>query len=810
MPQPSTGLNPNLNPDTLYGALSEPDDEEFAEQLRCAAVAQAANPGVGQNHGQVLKYNENHDERGRFASSEGEPSASSPNQPISDKLVHDLANRLKEPDGGFTVHPKGHEPKTGFAVANKTGGVVVRAKYANNPRMMRAAIKDFVSRFPAHDPNLHIGGWKVDKDYGDSGLKKGDVTLDQVHVIGDQATAEKMGRENNQAAIFNLGTFQTIDTGGNGNQPEEWKPPAQKMVWVRKGGPGSGNFGHEGRPGERGGSGSGGAAQDKNGNDLVDLKGNPVPVNSDGTLTLYHHTAPETADKIRGTGSFKSLMNTQEVYFTNKRNSEYAAGFGKGEVVAHIPANLVELNDAFPDGEVHVAVDKNLIKPSMIETSVAKGGPGSGNFGHEGRPGERGGSGSGGGIGTVAVNADGLRAGITLAADRPYTGTQNAKDMATDAHNVYEAEYYANPEDGAYGQKGSVPPLASQEEAQSLADKIMAKYGGDKPPTVEVSVTKPYALDNELDASGTAGATHGGEVPHSYEIELDPKYGMTQQVLIHELAHALNQDQGGNGHGKYFRETYALLLQNELPTYEKSFAQGWNLTEQKFDQALTKAARAQVANARINTAHGPMTCITLLQAPVKKDAMTTASLPEVTIDQGQKRKKRKVLKWVDLRDRTARNRNPSVTTRIDPAHYPEEVILKGGSGSGYFGHEGRPGERGGSAAVADAPGGFGVGVPKEVARRFGDQVEKVLTDAGHTGFKVRRSEGVGPLFSSRDGAIIADAQPPEKMAIVHHPDPAALDAMDYTLNTNGYHSVIREADPEIGLRPRLEVRKFGS
>lgn len=102
-------------------------------------------------------------------------------------------------------------------------------------------------------------------------------------------------------------------------------------------------------------------ATDVNGSPIEDLDGNPVPVNADGTLTLYHRTTPEAADRIRSTGRFVSAENTQEVFFSTKLDG-LAEGYGDAVVVVKIRPDLVRLDDAFRDGEVHVAVERRRIR----------------------------------------------------------------------------------------------------------------------------------------------------------------------------------------------------------------------------------------------------------------------------------------------------------------------------------------------------------------------------------------------------------------------------------------------------------------
>lgn len=108
-------------------------------------------------------------------------------------------------------------------------------------------------------------------------------------------------------------------------------------------------------------------ARDANGNDLIDLDGVPVPVNPDGTITLYHRTTPAAKAEIERTGSWLSRENTGGVYFsTDPATDSYAAGYGDVLVSARVPARLVHLNDAFHNGEVHVEVSRRALTGAML------------------------------------------------------------------------------------------------------------------------------------------------------------------------------------------------------------------------------------------------------------------------------------------------------------------------------------------------------------------------------------------------------------------------------------------------------------
>jgi len=104
------------------------------------------------------------------------------------------------------------------------------------------------------------------------------------------------------------------------------------------------------------------APLDQGGSPLQDLNGVPVPVNEDGTITLYHRTTPETAQRIRETGRFVSAENTNEAFFST-RAAGYAEGYGDATVEVRADPSDVRLDDAFQDGEIHVAAHVDRVRP---------------------------------------------------------------------------------------------------------------------------------------------------------------------------------------------------------------------------------------------------------------------------------------------------------------------------------------------------------------------------------------------------------------------------------------------------------------
>lgn len=108
-------------------------------------------------------------------------------------------------------------------------------------------------------------------------------------------------------------------------------------------------------------------ANDKEGNPLEDYHGKPIPTNKDGTLTLYHHTTPENADKIKQSGKWMSKESTQEIWFSN-RKGEHADGYGTGGVVkVKVHPRIVRQTDSFPSGEHYFAIHKNHLTKKHIQ-----------------------------------------------------------------------------------------------------------------------------------------------------------------------------------------------------------------------------------------------------------------------------------------------------------------------------------------------------------------------------------------------------------------------------------------------------------
>lgn len=187
----------------------------------------------------------------------------------------------------------------------------------------------------------------------------------------------------------------------------------KNIITVLKGGPGSGNFGHSGRPGERGGSGDAGSGEWKDAPKLNtmarqvkvqrEIKQN-LKIDGHQPLSVYANErssilTDEKGNSISGTGG--------EIFFDIESSKVGDQAF-KDAAVKRIRemgfkvAYTQVTGDAgkvfrvlLGDKKVNGKVQKGITRIK----DVLKGGPGSGNFGHSGRPGERGGSSSSGGGG---------------------------------------------------------------------------------------------------------------------------------------------------------------------------------------------------------------------------------------------------------------------------------------------------------------------------------------------------------------------------------------------------------------------------
>ena len=95
--------------------------------------------------------------------------------------------------------------------------------------------------------------------------------------------------------------------------------------------------------------------------------GSPIPVNNDGTITVYHRTNVDLGT-IKKNGGFVSKENTDEVYVSTKINGQNK-GYGKNVIQLKIDQADLKLDDLFDD-EAHFRVSINKANKAL-NTSAA-------------------------------------------------------------------------------------------------------------------------------------------------------------------------------------------------------------------------------------------------------------------------------------------------------------------------------------------------------------------------------------------------------------------------------------------------------
>lgn len=79
-----------------------------------------------------------------------------------------------------------------------------------------------------------------------------------------------------------------------------------------------------------------------------------LPLNSDGTVTLYHHTSAANAETIKKSGMLKSA-GEPDVYLTTREIPD--TGYGDTVVRVRVDPAKLQLDDEFPDGRIDFRVN---------------------------------------------------------------------------------------------------------------------------------------------------------------------------------------------------------------------------------------------------------------------------------------------------------------------------------------------------------------------------------------------------------------------------------------------------------------------
>lgn len=89
----------------------------------------------------------------------------------------------------------------------------------------------------------------------------------------------------------------------------------------------------------------------------------------EGWIELFHRTTAEAAETIGRVRRFQSKegnKDTGPIYFSNRDEGYYAAGYGEGCVRVVMPIHAVKLDDEFETGERHYRVPANKIRADWI------------------------------------------------------------------------------------------------------------------------------------------------------------------------------------------------------------------------------------------------------------------------------------------------------------------------------------------------------------------------------------------------------------------------------------------------------------
>jgi hypothetical protein len=78
-----------------------------------------------------------------------------------------------------------------------------------------------------------------------------------------------------------------------------------------------------------------------------------LPLNTDGTVTLYHHTSAANAEAVKTSGALRSA-GEPSVYLTTRETPD--TGYGDTVVKVRVKPELLQIDDEFPDGRVDYSV----------------------------------------------------------------------------------------------------------------------------------------------------------------------------------------------------------------------------------------------------------------------------------------------------------------------------------------------------------------------------------------------------------------------------------------------------------------------
>jgi hypothetical protein len=414
--------------------------------------------------------------------------------------------------------------------------------------------------------------------------------------------------------------------------------------------------------------------------------------------------------------------------------------------------------------------------------AITLGGPGSGNFGHAGRPGERGGSSSEGAHGqaTGSQGRDTGREGRGSVSPSAATSTKARPDANADAQavaNTYNEAHGRPTVDHGYAE-------VDQARARTIADaydvlpvddrnnpQVKAAYAAltreideQWDHAVQSGMTfepweeegQPYQTSSEMAADVKANKHlyfYTGGNPHPLLDERDPETGLSANDRLRAIHDYYGHAAGGYGFGPRGEEN-AWIAHSQMfsPNARRAMT-----TETRGQNSWVNFGRQNYAADGTHT-NTPLTERAYATQKVALLPDEFVFLPGQTkLSAYRRRLKNFNLDWdeaLHLRDMPA---PPPKSPKL--VSYREKLRLLGGPGSGNFGHAGRPGERGGSAA----PEG---GMPVEagpVERRGGESGLTTTEEADYQTTRARMKQLVGQVHiaeskptATRAAAVVAD------------------------------------------------------
>jgi hypothetical protein len=90
-----------------------------------------------------------------------------------------------------------------------------------------------------------------------------------------------------------------------------------------------------------------------------------LPLNADGTVTLFHHTNKTAAEQITKSGRLRSA-GEPSVYLTTEKTTN--TGYGDVAVPVRVKPSLLNLDDEFPSGRMDFSIDTGKPKGSVPVT----------------------------------------------------------------------------------------------------------------------------------------------------------------------------------------------------------------------------------------------------------------------------------------------------------------------------------------------------------------------------------------------------------------------------------------------------------